>query len=689
MLLAIYLVTGGLLTTAFDASYLLLLPALATAAFLPLRRVEARAHVLVEVGMAGLAGAVATMLALREQNVALGLSLFLYVVMGVRLLAPRSDRERATVAAIGVVLCAVSASAAVDPSFALLLLLALGLQGVFLHQRNRRFRGIADHRRDAAAVEGPTLLRRERAPVALPNRGFGGRAPAGRRLLAWGAVAAAVLALTAGFFVSTPRLNTSPLAQPRALAPARSSGFSGTVRLDAFGAIRLDPRVAFRVELGQRPPTGEVPYWRGRAFDLYRRGSWSISPVFADAVHELRPGGDGQFSDPRFAPARREDLRDYAFFLEPLGTNVLFTPGSGERFVFEGGDPNRVTVDLLGNYATGDTYPLAIAYRARALPGAAFPQSLARSARAAVRRSCLVIPHDLDPARLEALARELLGPGRDPLRRPDEAAAQVETALRARCRYTLDRKRTPGMEPLEDFLYSSREGHCELFASSMVMLLRALGVPARLVTGFYGGDYDAWSQTYTVRQSSAHAWVEALTPAGWVRYDPTPPDERAAEPGALDRVRASLSWLELRWFNYVIAFDGYDQQRLARALGELFGVGEAATGAGAPRGLGLGLLAALLLLGVAWLWRRRRAGAGVPLAVRRLLSALERRGVARRADETLLEVARRGEQALGLPGALEPAVRDYYRARYGCQPAPADPLTRAAALVLSRPRARP
>lgn len=169
-LLALYVVTGGLLATAFAAPYLMALPALAVLVWVPLRRVDARAPAWAE-GLMALVGAIAAApIGYRSQSAALGLSAFLFVIMGVRLVAPRSDRERATTAAVGVVLAAVAASEAVEPAFALLLFTSLGLQLVFLHLRNQRFRGALDHRQDAAGVTGPRLIGpREPAPRSPPT----------------------------------------------------------------------------------------------------------------------------------------------------------------------------------------------------------------------------------------------------------------------------------------------------------------------------------------------------------------------------------------------------------------------------------------------------------------------------------------------------------------------------------------
>ena len=87
--------------------------------------------------------------------------------------------------------------------------------------------------------------------------------------------------------------------------------------------------------------------------------------------------------------------------------------------------------------------------------------------------------------------------------------------------------RSPG-DPIGDFLFRYRSGHCEYFATAMVLMLRSQGIPARFVTGFLGGENNRLGY-YIVRQSNAHAWVEAYLPdSGWTVFDPTPPAGRPA-----------------------------------------------------------------------------------------------------------------------------------------------------------------
>jgi len=95
--------------------------------------------------------------------------------------------------------------------------------------------------------------------------------------------------------------------------------------------------------------------------------------------------------------------------------------------------------------------------------------------------------------------------------------------LRHHYRYTLHLPTTAPKDPLANFLFERKEGHCEYFASAMAVMLRSLAIPSRVVNGFRGGEFNDLNGQYVVRASDAHSWVEAYFPGhGWVGFDPTP-----------------------------------------------------------------------------------------------------------------------------------------------------------------------
>ena len=136
--------------------------------------------------------------------------------------------------------------------------------------------------------------------------------------------------------------------------------------------------------------------------------------------------------------------------------------------------------------------------------------------RDAERMRYLQLP-PLDP-RIPELAHAVAGNGGEA-----DRAALLEKHLRTQYAYTLDLPTAEPADPLADFLFSRRKGHCEYFASAMTVMLRTSGIPARLVNGFQSGTFNPMSGLYVIRGSDAHSWVEAFLPGtGWTVFDPTP-----------------------------------------------------------------------------------------------------------------------------------------------------------------------
>src|SRR6185369_3287990 len=135
--------------------------------------------------------------------------------------------------------------------------------------------------------------------------------------------------------------------------------------------------------------------------------------------------------------------------------------------------------------------------------------------------------------------------------------------------YSLEMKAS-GPDPLADFLFNVRTGHCEYFSTAMTVLLRTHGIAARVVNGFLPGEYNEAAGAYTVRQSDAHSWVEVYFPEtrSWVTFDPTPSAGRL-EPvhtGLAAQLQKYGEALELLWFQYVVGYDKQEQRSLATSL---------------------------------------------------------------------------------------------------------------------------
>jgi hypothetical protein len=189
----------------------------------------------------------------------------------------------------------------------------------------------------------------------------------------------------------------------------------------------------------------------------------------------------------------------------------------------------------------------------RAEPPAALPEVF--------RDIYLQVPPRLDP-RVTLLAHEIT---RDAASAYDKGRA-IESYLKTQFRYTLDLKPVANRDPLSEFLFDLKEGHCEYFASAMVIMLRTLGIPARIVNGFQMGEFNDLNDYYTVRESDAHSWVEVYFQRSdaWIEFDPTPSAgiNDYTGGGMIARLRRFADAMEVFWLDYVVTLDQDEQASL-------------------------------------------------------------------------------------------------------------------------------
>src|SRR5207253_10487826 len=178
----------------------------------------------------------------------------------------------------------------------------------------------------------------------------------------------------------------------------------------------------------------------------------------------------------------------------------------------------------------------------------------------------LELPPNLDP-RIRPLAGNLVKLAGANNRY--DAARVIEAYLRDNYGYSLDLK-AGGPDPLSDFLFDVRKGHCEYFATAMAVMLRTQGIASRVVNGFLPGEYNEAAGAFTVRQSDAHSWVEVYFPEtnSWVTFDPTPAAGRMEPEGSglAAQLGKYAEALELMWFQYVVGYDKQEQRSLATSF---------------------------------------------------------------------------------------------------------------------------
>lgn len=467
-----------------------------------------------------------------------------------------------------------------------------------------------------------------------------------------GGVSLGALILVCVLFLFFPRLGV----RIGAAGSARSgmvSGFAEEVTLGDFGRIGLDSTVVMRVEVSGGPvPTR----WRGVAFERFDGHTWHRG----QSIWALPGGRERSFRLGR-ALDRGGVRQDVA--LEPIGTSVLF---AAPRVVEVRIDAPVLFVDQTGSLRLLDAPPAGVGYTVYSEPGAA-NWALGEGGRRppGVERYLQLPPLS---ARVRAMAYEVGGGGKGAL----EKARRVEAYLRTHYTYSLDLRRDSRFDPVEDFLFVQKRAHCEYFATSMAILLRVLGVPARVVNGFQQGVWNPFGQYFAVRQQDAHSWVEAFVPGrGWIAFDPSPRASLEAEQlgnGTPSPAWQFLDYLRLRWNRYVVGYSGGDQLRLTRYL--LHPVRTVFRSIGLMTfpwtvwGLG-----ALLLTGGVWLGRRLRGwaygagpflGRGVPIPFyEEMRRTLARRGLHRPFHITPWEFG------LKVQGVVPELTRLYYAVRYG------------------------
>ena len=305
------------------------------------------------------------------------------------------------------------------------------------------------------------------------------RSPKSRAIAIFaGAALALILLLAAPLFVAMPRLNRTP-AGGRLLRTEALSGFSTSVRLGDVAQVKLNPRVVMRVRVRFPPSQGTTQLrWRGVTFDEYDGQSWNQTGL---ELQQLRRFGDTYQVD---RPAPWNMLTGQSFILEPLDPATVFA-ATRPVLVRELPMVRRDGGDGLWTDSHASQRLSYTVYSDTRVPSE--PELQADASRIYppdIRRRYLQQPVVRD-RRIDELAEQVTRGAVTPL----EIARRIEQHLRTSYEYSLDLSRIGDVDPLADFLFEVRAGHCEFFATAMVMLLRARRIPARLVNGFQMGEY--------------------------------------------------------------------------------------------------------------------------------------------------------------------------------------------------------
>jgi transglutaminase-like putative cysteine protease len=448
-------------------------------------------------------------------------------------------------------------------------------------------------------------------------------------------VSLGILGITTGLFFVLPRTADAAFARfssHRLHLP----GFATQVTLGEIGEIKSTSRAVMHIHLWGQIPGGLK--WRGGTLVDFDGKRWS-NPV-SDHETILVNDGEANLDTVEQRPPRRGINYDVNY--DEIATDALFFAGSPQSirvrapriWRVEGGYrlPHPPSQDFhYAAYSLLDEPPEAAPVR---VPAPILPL--------AARERFLQLP-TLDP-RIRDLASDLTAGRTGDL----ERARAVERHLREDYSYTLELPDHEVADPLAYFLFTRRKGHCEYFASAMTVMLRVLGIPARLATGFQSGVYNSLTELWVIRASDAHTWVEAWIPGhGWTTFDPTPPDPNPPGFSMAARLGLYLDAAQTFWQQWVVGYDPAQQGSLtdrfeqgARRMGIGWFDSLASLSGGWKPDKAMawarqfGLRVAIVLAMGAWLW-----ALGPPLIrllrIRRRVQRV-RRGEASVGDATLL-----------------------------------------------------
>ncbi|SLM47558.1 conserved membrane protein of unknown function [Nitrospira japonica] len=376
-------------------------------------------------------------------------------------------------------------------------------------------------------------------------------------------IAIATFGLTLVIFFLLPRIGAGILQKSRGEG-LRTTGFAERVDLGMIGSVKQDPQVVMRVELPDRPSSvPERLYLRGVAYDQYDGRSWSAGHVrrrnlstFGDGMFVVRPSGSRQAQGT--SVSIQQDI-----LLEPLDTSVLFTVPFAE---FLGGDLPGVQSDGMGSlylpFPASSRIRYSVTSRVHHVDDDE-KRAMALDYPRAVTERYLSLPNLSDG--ILTLTQGIVRDARTPFDR----IVAIQQHLLHHYRYSLDLETTTSLHPLEDFLLTRKSGYCEHYATAMVVMLRSVGIPARLVTGFLATEWNQFGGYFTVRQRDAHAWVEVYFPqSGWTTFDPTPPTGTLPGSSRLDGLFRAGESLRLYWDRLFIRYSVKDQFAMIHGLRE-------------------------------------------------------------------------------------------------------------------------
>jgi transglutaminase-like putative cysteine protease len=459
-----------------------------------------------------------------------------FFVAVVKILTARSDRDYLFLKTIALLelLAACIVSASFNFFVFLLLFLVLGVATFASSEiRQSRKRAYSPARISAAGVTGRLI------GVVL-------------------SVSLAILVITAGLFFFLPRTARAAF-QHLVSHRYHLAGFSNHVSLGEIGEIKQENVPVMHVKMDRPEDRSLALKWRGAALSEFNGRAWFNRPA---AGQILQPDRAGLLRLEDDTPRRGGRYISYAVYLSDLAQDALFFAGT----------PQYVRIDSLvvrrpyGNYSAQFTDARTVSYQVYSHLDSTAPVAepwLVEALAPDARKVYLQLPR-LDP-RIPELARNIVH-GQS---LPAMQALLLEKYLHANYGYTLQLPQVEPDDPLAFFLFHRKKGHCEYFASALAVMLRVIGIPSRVITGFESGVYNPISGSQLIRSSDAHSWVEAWLPdRGWTTFDPTPPDPNASRLSSWTRLTFYADAVDVFWQDWVLNYSLERQLQLASRVGE-------------------------------------------------------------------------------------------------------------------------
>jgi transglutaminase-like putative cysteine protease len=466
--------------------------------------------------------------------------------------------------------------------------------------------------------------------------------------------AGAVLVGGALLFLVMPRFSWSVGGRHEVGAGRPVTGLADRVSLVGMGQIKTSARVIARAKLVPDPTDANLrAYWVARVYDFFDGREWR--------PRSTQPTRRVVQTDP---PDHSLLVRQEIELLPAYGSRTLFAlwppvAFSHAAILGEGESHRAELVELEKRETRFEEFGPSYSFRAYST---ASPRGAPKDGKLSEYPNYLQLPRGLD-ARVGALATEVAGEIGDRVR----VAQTLEGYLRAHYQYTLE---LPGYtdDPLANFLFVTRQGHCEQFATALTMMLRTLNIPSRLVAGFYGAQ--RLGDRYVIRSADAHTWTEVVLPDGGIlSLDATPESSRAARSnGFVEQLLTLYESLNERWRTGVLEYSFQDQKAFASWLGPLLSRSRFRIGLGSL----LFLFAFALVLHL-----RQRASLNSELQLRseatrlgrRALTVLAGTGIRPGAGESLEDLSKRLQANLHpVRAPLAKVARRYLEARFGTRP---------------------